>query len=407
MKRTLRGIALAGALLLPLAAVQAHAQAGPTPEGTVITNTATASWTDANGNTYTPVTASVSVTVGFLAGPDVSSPAVVTPASPSTGNNLAFTIVNSGNGVDSVSVGTTAAAGVTITGYMIGSTTYATLAELNAALAATALPQDGSVTVTVVYTVAPGQGGQTIPVSMTVTSRRTPTTSDTSSTDVIPVIAGGVNVTPDGATVSRLPSNTTTYTQVFTLSNTGNRSDTYTIGTLSSNTAVVTIGSVAGTGYSGGQVTVASGSTVDLTVTYTVLGVAAGSTSTITLTATSGNDAAVSDDGTLTVTVIRAALSMTKEAFRDNQTSAVNNTSDRVLPGEYLQYRITVTNTGAAAASTVSISDALPAQVEYVSASGDATGWTISETGGTVTASLTGTLAPAASRHIWIRVRVL
>ena len=45
----------------------------PTLEGTTITNTATASWTDANGNTYTPVSASASVIVGFLAGPDVAS----------------------------------------------------------------------------------------------------------------------------------------------------------------------------------------------------------------------------------------------------------------------------------------------------------------------------------------------
>jgi hypothetical protein len=44
--------------------------------------------------------------------------------------------------------------------------------------------------------------------------------------------------------------------------------------------------------------------------------------------------------------------------------------------------------------------------VTYVSTASDAAGWTISETAGTVSASLTGTLAPAASRYFWIRVRV-
>ena len=75
-----------------------------TPEGTVITNTATATYTDANNNAYTPVTGSVSVTVGFTAGVAVTantpSP---TPASPSTADTLDFTVANAGNGTDSAS----------------------------------------------------------------------------------------------------------------------------------------------------------------------------------------------------------------------------------------------------------------------------------------------------------------
>jgi len=46
--------------------------AGQTSEGTVITNTATVHWTDANGNTYTPASDAVSVTVGFQAGLSVA-----------------------------------------------------------------------------------------------------------------------------------------------------------------------------------------------------------------------------------------------------------------------------------------------------------------------------------------------
>jgi uncharacterized repeat protein (TIGR01451 family) len=405
MTKTLKRVALLGLLAAPFAALPAAAQSGPTPEGTVITNTATASFTDANNNTYANVTASASVTVGFLAGPDVSSPAAVTPASPSTGNELGFTVTNGGNGVDSVTVAFTAGSGVTITGYKLGGTTYATLAELNAALAGTPVTAGSSTTVTVIYTVAPGQGGQTVPVSMTATSRRTPASSDASTTNVQPPVAASVNVTPDNGTVSRLPSNGTQYSAVFTVQNTGNRSDTYSLGAASSAGTVVSIVSTNGTAGSGGSVTIAAGGSTTVTVVYTVADVAAGSTSGVSLTATSGNSASQSDAGSYTVTVIRAALSMTKAAFRDNQSTAIT-ASDRVLPGEYIQYRITVTNAGGASASTVAVTDNLPAEVTYVSSSADATGWTIGESAGTVSASLSGTLAAAASRYFWIRVRI-
>lgn len=408
MKTTLRWVALAGLTLAPLAlATPARAQTSPTPEGTVITNTATASWTDANGNTYTPVTASASVTVGFVAGPDVSSPATVTPASPSTANELGFTITNSGNGIDSVSVSTTAGTGVTITGYKVGVTTYPTLGDLNEALAGMGITMGSSITVTVIYTVAPGQGDQTIPVSLTATSRRTPSASDASTTNVMPPVAAGVSVTPDGATVQRLPSNGTQYTATFTVENNGNKEDTFTLAGSNSG-SVLTIVSVNGTAGTGSSITIASGASSDVVVVYTVAsGAAAGATDNLTLTATSANNAAVNDQGYYTVTVIRAAIAMTKAAFRDNQSTSIGNSeADPVLPGEFIQYRITVTNNGGADASSVSISDALPAQLTYVSSSSDAAGWTISETGGTVTATLAGTLAPSASRYFWIRVQV-
>ena len=62
---------LALALLGPVLGIMAQPLSGQTPEGTVITNTATVSFTDANTNTYSTVQASVNVTVGFEAGIDV------------------------------------------------------------------------------------------------------------------------------------------------------------------------------------------------------------------------------------------------------------------------------------------------------------------------------------------------
>lgn len=403
MNRLARRIALAALVAAPFATASPAAAQTPTPEGTVITNTATASFTDANGNSYTNVQASVSVTVGFLPGVDVSSPATVTPASPSTGNELAFTITNPGNGVDSVSVSTTAGSGVTITGYKIGSTTYTTLGELNEALAGIAVPAGSSVTVTVVYTVAPGQGGQTIPVELTATSRRAPGTSDASTTNVQPPVATGVTVTPDNQNVDRLPSNGTQYTQTYTVTNTGNASDTFTL--TSAGGSLLTVVSTNGTAGTGSSITLAAGGSTTISVIYTVGQAAAGTQELLTLTATSTTSGSTTDQGSYNIRVIRAALSMTKQVFRDNQTTAITS-SDRVLPGEYIWYRITVTNTGGAAASTVSVSDPLPSEVQFVSTASDATGWTIGESAGTVSASLSGTLAPAASRFFWIRVRV-
>jgi len=141
-----------------------------------------------------------------------------------------------------------------------------------------------------------------------------------------------------------------------------------------------------------------------VTVVYTVANVAAGTSDQVRLTATSANSSSINDNGFINVQVIKAAITMTKVAYRDNQTTAIG-ASDRVLPGEYVQYKITVTNAGGAQANTVSVSDPLPAQVNYVSTSSDAAGWTIGQASGTVTGSLTS-LAPGASRFFWIRVQV-
>src|SRR3954465_8876029 len=133
--RTSRWLAVGAAALVTTLATAQSAGAQATAEGTVITNTATASYTDANGNVYANATASISVTVGFAAGVDVVSPATVSPASPSTGNQQDFTINNTGNGIDQVSVAVATAGGLTNVAYKYSGTTYATLAALNAVLA--------------------------------------------------------------------------------------------------------------------------------------------------------------------------------------------------------------------------------------------------------------------------------
>lgn len=408
MTRTITRLALAALLAAP-AALMAQT---PTPEGTVITNTATASWTDANGNTYTPVTASASVTVGYLVAVDVQGSTPVTVASPSTGNTQAFTIHNGGNGDDSVTVSASVGAGGTITGYHIGVTAYADLTALNLALSGTLIAANADVTIDVDYSIAPGQGGTPINLSLSATSRRLPLTtpggSDSFTTVLNPAVAAAVAVSPDAGTFDRVPTTgAITYSQTFVVSNNGNASDNFTLAASTSSGGAATVGivSVNGAAGTGSSVTIASGGTANISVVYTVAGVAAGTTDSLRLLATSNTDGTKSDFGAVQVRVVRAALTVLKEPYRDNQSTAIAAT-DRVLPNEYIQYRISVTNNGGAPASSVSITDPLAAALTYVSSAGDAAGWTITTPSGVVTANLSGTLAAGATRYIWVRVQV-
>lgn len=212
-----RALALAG-LTVAIAVAPATAQ---TPEGTDITNIATVNWTDANANSYTPVSATVIVTVGFQAGVDViAAAATVTPASPSTADTLFFDVQNIGNGTDSVTVSESISVGgiITVTGYRLGATTHADLAALNLALSTTAIAQAGTITIKVVYNVAGGVGGQSTVYTMTAASRRTPAVTDSDITTINPGETFAVAVTPDGGqNLLHLPSNLTDYTFTFTV----------------------------------------------------------------------------------------------------------------------------------------------------------------------------------------------
>jgi uncharacterized repeat protein (TIGR01451 family) len=280
------------------------------------------------------------------------------------------------------------------------------LAALNTGLLSNSLAQSGSITVVVKYDVAAGKGGIATVLTLTAASNRTPATTDSFATTITPSQTYAVAVSPDGGqNITRLPSNGTNYSFTFTVTNNGNGTDGFTLVASHPNSAItiVSVNGVAGssTSISG----VAAGAAPTIAVVYSVNNVAAGSTDNVVLTATSTGNVGVSDAGFADLTVIRPALSMAKAAYRDNQ-STLLGVGDVVLPGEYIQYKITVSNGGAAAASVVHIDDLLPTEVTFQSATGDLAGWTFANTGNDVDADLTGTLAPSASRFIWIRVRI-
>jgi uncharacterized repeat protein (TIGR01451 family) len=395
------------ASMLTFAAAPALRAQSPTPEGTVITNTASVSFTDANGNTYSAVTASVSVTVGFVAGVDVAGAASATPASPSSANTLTFTIQNIGNGTDKVQVAEAISVGsvITVTSYVFNATSYASLALLNVALNAANITQGSTITVQVKYDVAANKGGVATNYTLTGTSVRDNAVSDNQVTVITPAQTYAVAVTPDGGqNLQKLPSNGSNYTFTFTVTNNGNGSDNFNL--VGSNTgSAITVVSVNGVSGTSTSVSIAAATAMNIDVVYSVGNVAAGTTDNLKLQATSVGDNSKTDGGTADLTVIRPAITVGKAAYRDNQVTLLG-VSDVVLPNEAIQYKISVTNSGASAAASVSIADNLPAELTFLSGTGDLAGWTISNVGNNVTASLTGTLAGGATRFIWIRARV-
>lgn len=392
------------AVMLVVVTVAAQAQ---TPEGTVITNIATVTYTDANSNAYTPVSGSVSVTVGFQAGVTVTANTPTpTPASPSTADTLDFTAANSGNGTDSVTVSQniSVAGVITVTGYRYSGTTYPSLATLNAALAAASIAQGASITIKVVYDVASSKGGVNTVYTLTATSRRTPATSGNAASSITPAQTYAVAVTPHGGqNVQKLPGSA--YSFSFTAQNTGNGSDDFDLLAATPGSAVLTIVSVNGVAGDSARITLAPTASQSVVVVYNVANVAGGSTDTLNLLGRSVAQPATTDQGFMDLTVIKPNLTLTKAAYLDDGVTPVSGT---VVPGQVIRYRITVTNGGATSASSVQVTDALPAEVTYVSTS-SSTGWSVGVSGQNVTADYTGTgavLAVSASATFEVRVSI-
>jgi uncharacterized repeat protein (TIGR01451 family) len=409
INRVTRTLLLAG-LAAALAVGTAEAQ---TAEGTVITNIAVVNWTDANSNTYTPDSASVNVTVGFSAGVDViAAAASVNPSSPSTGNTISFDIDNIGNGADSVNVTENITVGgiITVTGYRIDAGSWlTTLAEFNDSLSITSISTGAGngITVDVRYDVASGQGGQSTVYQLTATSLRDGGVSDMDQTTINPGETLGVEVTPDIAqNRTHLPSNGTNYTFTFNVDNTGDGPEDFDLRALfvdASDVAIVSVNGVAGDST---QISLAASANQNIDVIYSVLDVAAGVQDTVFLRARSvTGPGTAADSGYVDFTVIRPAIVITKEACSDAQVCPLVGNP---VPGDTIQYRVTVTNNGDAPASSVVVTDDLSTlPLTFDSTTDDGNWASIVEAAGMVTATLSGTLGSGGgSAFFWIRVSI-
>jgi uncharacterized repeat protein (TIGR01451 family) len=230
--------------------------------------------------------------------------------------------------------------------------------------------------------------------------------TSSSASDPTTVVAISVAVTPHGATTTQLPSNATSYVQLFTITNSGALSTTYNLvasRTPGTSLAITSVNGVAGTT---ATQTVAAGASAPVSVVYTVVaGATAGAVDTLALLATSNVNALMNDRGTLVVTVIRAGLTISKQLYRDDRVTPISAAS-MVAPGEFVQFKVTVTATGAAGTTLVRVTDLVPATVTFDAATGDLPGWTLTQAGGTVTGDLAGTLVTGQSRYFWIRVQI-
>ena len=404
-----RALALAG-LTVAIAAAPATAQ---TPEGTTIRNIATTTFTDANGNSYATVADTVDITMGFVVGlsltPDNGSQS---PASPSPGNALAFTVQNVGNGVDTVQVAESITGDVTVISsvdsLIWNSTNYASISALNTALASYELTAGASTVITAYYTVPSDKGGLSANYQLTATSVRDPGESDPGDYDITAGETFAVAVTPDGAqNLQHLPSNGTNYTFTYTVQNNGNGPEDFDLLASFEDASDIAIVSVNGVGGATTQINLAAGASTTIDVIYTVLDIVAGTKDTVTLRATSVTAAATWNEGFADLTVIRPALTITKEAFTN--IGLTTPVSGDVLPGESIWYKVTISNSsGTATAVTIDLDDDLPTQVTYVIHGDDGSGWTITKSGSSpehIDATKVS-LAAGASAYFWIEVTI-
>ena len=393
--------------------------AAQTPEGTVIHNTATATYTDLNSNTYAAVSGSVDVTVGFLPGITVAdntpSP---TPASPSTADTLSFGVSNPGNGTDSVTIAENiSVAGImTVTGYRYSGTTFATLTDLNTALSSVAIAEAGSITIQVVYDVATNKGGLNTHYTLTATSRRSLTTTDNKTSSISPAQTfcvgtcgggggggGGTRgVIVDGQQhIQKLPGNN--YTAVYNVYNGGNGTDDFDLIARRAITgsAPITILKVNGVAGDSTRITLAPTSGMQITVVYNVADIV-GATDSLFLKARSVGNPTASDQDYYDLVVVKPNLTLAKAAIYDATSLPVSGT---VVPGNILRYRITVTNDGTTDAVSVQVTDTLPAQMTYLGLANSAD-WTITQSGGVVTANYTAASQLLAGQSSTFEVRV-
>ncbi len=358
-----------------------------TPAGTAITNTATVSFSNANGVAQTPVNSNtVTTTVTPIYG------VVVTPGtdakSGADGTTVIYTVTvyNNGNGPDSFTLSSN---NTNTTNWTPSSVQFSTQSNGSGAtntLTTGTIAQNGSTVVYMVVTIpANAPAGTTEATNAVATSTSDNTKSDS---DGCTTTANTDNLSTSTKTASTAtPTIGVPFTYTITVPNTGNLAAnnviitdaipaglTYVAGTIQLNgtgvpdaTSETAYGGGSTTAYNSGKVTIDVGTlnpsaTDTLTFQVTANSGTQGSPITNTANITFDTSGTATPSVNVTPALVAPALSLNKTV--DKATAA---------PGATLTYTITATNSAAAGpATSVVISDPLPANTTYVSGSAQA-----------------------------------
>lgn len=213
---------LVGALTLALL-VSLPALAEGTPEGTVITNTATVSWQDGNGNARSQNSNTVSTTVVQVASVVITPDTLTASGLPSDRIVFVHTVENNGNGSDTIQLAVSTVPGWTVGLYrdVNGNGTYEPGTD-TAVTDTGALPAEGTFPLLVVVDVPSGAAdGASASFTVTGTSVFNAAVSDT-ATDTVNVEAPNLTITKSVDQATAAPGDTLTYTVVVTNAGTRN-----------------------------------------------------------------------------------------------------------------------------------------------------------------------------------------
>ncbi|HEX7150781.1 MAG TPA: hypothetical protein VF618_04775, partial [Thermoanaerobaculia bacterium] len=305
------------------------------------------------------------------------------PVAPNSSVVYTLTVTNNGpSTATSVSVVDTLPAGVTfVSATGTGWTCNEAAGVVTCTMPSLAIGTAPDITVTVTAPATAGLLTNNATVSSATNDSNSANDSDSETTEVV---SADVSIVKTDAVDPVAPSGTILYT--LTVTNAGPSTATA-VTVTDTLPPSVTFVSATGTGW-----TCAEAAAV-VTCTMPTLGVTTAPAITITVTApaaptTLTNNATVSmaendsnsanDSDSETTDVVAAPsadLSITK-----------TDLADPVAPGGSITYTLAVANAGPSTATNVSVSDALPAGVTFVSASG--TGWTCAEAAGAVTCTM-------------------
>lgn len=327
-----------------------------TAANTVISNTVTVNYDDANGNAQPQETASVDLTVNLVAAaPQISTPADIDPATENSTQTLNYDVTATSNGPDTYNLN-------------------ASSTDSNVSAPTFTSPTVTLGGTTIVNSVTAGDTNITVPFDDTSDG----VVNDISSGDTIVLAPGG---TKEVATVSGISENP------------------------GSNTATITVSSGLSNGFAVGDI-IGQRQTVGVDITTgTISSGASGTHDVITNAESQTDNAQNTDSGTTTVTVRRPDLTVNK--YVRNVTNANAGSGSITVngntyyasgvdgdPGDTMEYLVEVdnTNTNASQADNVVINDPIPKYTSYVGGSMKLDAATTSATGSGSFTALTDTL---------------